>query len=52
MGFKCVCVCAASHEAADSYLCVICDVQPDVLAVADVAVLDGRTRPLAADTHG
>lgn len=45
-----VCVCAG-HEAGDCYLCVICDVQSDILAVADVAVLDGRTRPLAADAH-
>lgn len=54
MGFSCACVSVRVRERAlpVTYLCVICDVQSDVLAVADVAVLDGRTRPLAADAHG
>ena len=33
------------------YLRVIRDVQAHVLTIADVAVFDGRTRPLAAHTH-
>lgn len=33
------------------HLCVVCDVQPYVLTVADVAVFDGWTRALAAHTH-
>ena len=33
------------------YLCMVSDVKSNVLTVADVAVFDGRTRPLAAHTH-
>lgn len=33
-----------------SYLCMVSDVKTDIFTVADIAVLDGGTRPLTTDT--
>lgn len=47
----CVTLHHRSRRKAWSHLCVVRDVETHILAVTDVAVLDGRTRPLAAHTH-